>query len=127
MATPPAFAAEPIPESSSEQPEAAQASGALAMFQDWVLRPGTAEDLPGALILHGRRDRRAEFLCRAAREVRIAQQFARHDDEVGVAVVEDLLRLLRLGDQADCAGCDLRFATDARGERNLVAGRDRDL
>ena len=65
---------------------------------------------PRALILHGYLDRRAELFGRTAREIRIAQELARHHDEIGIAVGNDVLRLFRFGDEADRRGRDAGFA-----------------
>ena len=61
------------------------------------------------------------------REIGIAQKFARHQDQVRLAVTHDFVGLLWRGDQADGAGEDSRLAPDALGKRDLIAGTQRNL
>ena len=61
------------------------------------------------------------------RPVGIAEHFAGEEDEIGLAVGDDCVGLLRIGDHADGGGGDGGFGADARGEGNLVAGADGDF
>jgi hypothetical protein len=60
------------------------------------------------------------------RPVRIAQQLAREDDEVGATVGDDRLRVGRLGDHPDGSGRDPRLAAYPIRERGLVQRAERD-
>jgi len=42
--------------------------------------------------------------------VRVAQQLARQEHRIGLAIRDDLFRLFRRGDEADGAGRDADFA-----------------
>lgn len=69
---------------------------------------------------------RAELARGRARPRGAAQQLTAEQDGVGLAVGEDLLGLLHLGDEADGGHGQLRLGLHARGEGDLVAGADRD-
>jgi len=62
----------------------------------------------------------AEFASGAQRPIRIAQQFAREEDDIGLAIANDLIRLGRGKNHADRRGRDSRLAPDAPRKRNLV-------
>ena len=64
---------------------------------------------------------------RAQRPRRVAQRLAAEQHDVGLARLEDVLGLLRLGDQPDRPRRDAGALPDRRGERHLVAGAERDL
>ena len=82
-----------------------------------LLRPPpdriTVLDRPGRLD--------AEVLRGLDRPVRLAEQLAGEEDQVGVAAGDDLVGLRRLGDQADRAGQDPGLVADPPRERDLVA------
>lgn len=82
---------------------------------------------PGAQILARRFDRGAEGLRGAHGEVRIAEQFASDENEIGLSGFQNRFGLLWFGDHADGAGEDFGIAADLRGERDLVAGTDGDF
>ena len=81
--------------------------------------------LEGAGVLQRRRRLFAQGAGRMQREIGIAQEFARHQDQVGLTVAQDFVGLPRRGDHADGAGEDSRFAPDAVGKRDLIAGPQR--
>ena len=58
------------------------------------------------------------------RPVGVAEHFARHEDEVGLALVDDAVGLGGLGDHADGGGGDGGFVADASREVDLIAGRE---
>ncbi len=58
------------------------------------------------------------------RPVRITQQFAGEQNQVGLAGAQDVFGLHRLGDHADRAGGDTRLLSHALGELGLVARPD---
>src|SRR5580658_6606617 len=60
------------------------------------------------------------------RPVGIEQRLTADGDEIGLAFLEDVLRLPRLEDEADGHGLDLRLAPDALRERHLEARAARD-
>ena len=61
------------------------------------------------------------------REVGVAQQFARQQDDIRFAILDDRARLFRLGDHADCAGGDAGFGANLLRKRDLITGPDLDL
>ncbi len=63
-----------------------------------------------------------ELLGGVDRPVGIPNQFAGERDEVGLAVAEDGLGLMGVGDQADGHGHDMGLGAHAGGEGHLVAG-----
>ena len=65
--------------------------------------------------------------ARVERPVRIAQEGARHDDRVGLPGQRISSACRGVGDHPDGRGRDARLAPDRLGERDLVAGPDRDL
>ena len=82
---------------------------------------------PGAEILVRRFDGGAEGLGGAHGEIGVAEEFAGHEDEIGLAGLEDIFGLLGFGDHANGAGEDLGVAADLSGEGNLVTGADGDF
>src|ERR1039457_1697830 len=58
-------------------------------------------------------------------EIGIAQEFARHEDQVGLPVTHDFVGLLWRGDHANGAGEHSRFPPDALRKRNLISGTKR--
>src|SRR6185312_15066290 len=82
---------------------------------------------PRARILLRHPHRSAQFLRRATRKVGVAQELARHFDQVGISAPQDVLRLVRVGDQAHRGRRDACFTTNARGERYLVTRTNRNL
>ncbi len=58
------------------------------------------------------------------RPIGIAQEFAGEQYEIGLASADDFVGLVRIRYHSDCSRQDFRFALDAFGERNLVAGAD---
>src|SRR5512142_1676589 len=81
----------------------------------------------GAQVLVGPRDLLAQRSSGVQWEIRVAQQFARQENSIGVAVAHDSVRLLGRRDHADRAGHDAGFAADSFREWYLVAGTDSDL
>ena len=61
----------------------------------------------------------------ALRPVRVAEQLAGQEHHVGLAVADDLLGLLRLGDEADRADREAGCLADPGRERHLVARPER--
>ena len=61
------------------------------------------------------------------RPVGIAQHLAREQNQIGLAVADDLVGLGGAGDHADGGGRNFGLAADPRRERNLIARADRDL
>ena len=59
--------------------------------------------------------------------VRVAQQLACEQHGVGLPGRDDLVGLVRVGDEADGAGRHTGVATNPAGERHLVPRRDRNL
>jgi hypothetical protein len=57
--------------------------------------------------------------------IRIAQEFARQQHEIGATGADNFVGLLGLGNEADGAGSDTGFVTDPLRKRNLIA-RTRD-
>src|SRR5512135_1578568 len=68
----------------------------------------------------------AELLRRVPHPARVVQEAARERDHVGLALRDDALGLLRIGDQADRAHGDRRALLHLLGERQLVAWRHLD-
>jgi hypothetical protein len=66
----------------------------------------------------------AQLLLGLQGPVRLAEQLAAQEHQVGVAAGDDLVGLRYLGDQADGPGLDPRRFADAAGERHLVAAAD---
>src|SRR3569623_2357144 len=58
---------------------------------------------------------------------RIVQRGACERDRIGLAVDEELFRLLGLGDETNRDGGNIRSSADALGERDLIAGTELDL
>jgi hypothetical protein len=58
------------------------------------------------------------------RPIRVAQELARKDNEVRLAVAQDVIRLLCRGDETDSAGGDPRFTADSvRVRREIPRSR----
>ena len=81
----------------------------------------------GPQILRRPRDRLSELASGAQRPIGIAQQFARKQRDIGLAVANDLIRLGRRGDHAYGRCRYSRFPPNALSERNLIAGTDWNL
>ena len=77
------------------------------------------------LVLNRPVDLHTEFFRCVKREVGIAEEFASHEDHVGLPVVQNLFRLCCPCDQAYRPTEDSSLSNFAR-ELHLVAGRDRD-
>src|SRR5690606_30822454 len=79
------------------------------------------------LVLHRPLDLDAEAMRGLEGPAGVAEQFAAEEDEIGLSRAHDGIRLLRLGDEADGGGVDLRLTADPLGEGDLVARADGDL
>ncbi len=90
-------------------------------------RPRLRAMRSGAEILRGPGDLLPELTRCSQRKIRVAQQFARDQDRVGLAGPDNVLRLSRGGDHADSAGQDPGVPANALGKRRLIAGADRNL
>jgi hypothetical protein len=77
--------------------------------------------VPAPPILLGDVGGHAEHLRGVQREVGMAQEFARQQHQVGLLRTDDLIGLLRRGDQPDGAGENAGLAADALGKGNLIA------
>ena len=77
--------------------------------------------------MRGPADLLFQFAGGSQRPVRIAQEFARHKNQVGLIFGEDIGDLLLGLDQSDSGGGNVRVAADAFGERNLKAGTGDDF
>ena len=94
-----------------------------ASTRDWgkaLLRPS----LDGVSVRNRPRGLDAEVGLGPQRPIRLAQQLAGDEHQVGVAARDNLVRVRGLGDQADCTGHDLGLAADLPRERHLVAPAD---
>ena len=84
----------------------------------------TPPDLP--LVLHRRRNRRAKGLGRLQREVNVSQDLSREVDDVRLAVLDDIVGLLRLRDEPDSANQDTGdVLLDVRSEGHLCLSASR--
>ena len=68
----------------------------------------------------------AERSCGVHGPVGIAEEFTSQQDQVGLAVANDLIGLGRLRDHAHGTGGNSGFAADAVGEGRLVTGAEGD-
>src|SRR3954467_7177264 len=59
--------------------------------------------------------------------MRIAKQLAREEDDVGLSVSQQLVRLVGRAEQSDGAGQDASLVANPLRERNLVPGPDGNL
>ncbi len=81
----------------------------------------------GAEILDWPADWEAQVAGYCQGPIGLTQEFARQDDHVGFALVEDGVGLVGVGDHADCSCEDAGALADLVGERDLVAGGDRNF
>ena len=56
------------------------------------------------------------------RPIRVAEHLSGEQNQVGLPVTDDLVRLGGRGDLADCRCGDVHFTADSFSERNLVSG-----
>src|SRR5579871_55335 len=82
---------------------------------------------PSALVLHRRLNLGVQFLRRAPRPIRIAQEFASQKYQISLSRGEDCVGLSGVGDHADGSGQDFGLLADRFGERDLIAGADGNL
>src|ERR1700730_4842316 len=62
----------------------------------------------------------AQFKARVQRPVRVVQHCSRQEDQRGLALLQDLLRNLRLGNRADRGGRQFSLFEDPLRKRNLI-------
>jgi|SRR5579862_3228181 len=84
-------------------------------------RDASWRDLPGTTVLLWGCDLDSQRLSRPSGPIRIAKEFASHDDEVGFALGQNRFGLLRFGDHAQCAGGNGRIPPDRFCKRHLIA------
>jgi hypothetical protein len=91
-----------------------------------IMDDGRPSKNVGALVLHRPGEAiGAQRLGGVQRPIGIVEQHAAQNHEIGTAVGNDLFGSLRRRDQADRRGCNAGVAPNALGERNLIAGMDR--
>ena len=80
----------------------------------------------GAQVLIGPCHRSPQCLCGVQRPIRIAQNFASEQDQVGLPTAYDVIGLGGRGDQANSGRWQASLVAYARGERRLEARTGRD-
>src|SRR5579875_1245905 len=79
------------------------------------------------LVLHRPADRVAQFLSRVNRPVRVTQELARQQNNIGLALPQGAFGLCCLSNHPDRSRRDPGFSANAFGKRNLVPGPNLDL
>ena len=79
---------------------------------------------PARRVLRGPFHFDAQFPRGFERPIRLAQHFPAHQNNVRLALTNDLVRLPGFADQANGGGRQPGFMANALGEGDLVAGRD---